>query len=366
MQRTLFGACTALVLSACGGGGGGGTPQDSGTNQPPVAQDLCTDTRHGQTVTLALNASDGDSGPGELSYELPNSSEDGSLLLVSEGWNGSVYEAVYQTAEGAPWGTHTISYKVTDAAGGSETGEVHVIVRPRIMPLGDSITAGKYDQYDNMGTGTAEPEIAGYRERLWNELQAAGYKVDFVGGVSNGPDSLADRDHEGHNGIRTQSWGDSYDDHYPDGGIREQVYGWLQSNPADLVLLHIGTNDLATNEPPAQVAPVISEILSQIDSWGASNNPVDVLLAKIIDFRSGNPEVAELNTQIATMVDGSRLVDQYNALRTNGQPDPALYADPADDANGLHPNQAGYEAMADAWFAKLEPLLTGARCPSSP
>lgn len=364
MQRTLVAACTALTLSACGGGGEGGTPQESGTNQQPAAQNLCTDTRHGQTVTLVLNAGDGGRGPGELSYHVPDSSEDGSLLLVSEGWNGSVYEAAYETSEGAPWGRHTISYKVTDTAGGSETGEAHVIVRPRIMPLGDSITSGKYDRYDDMSTPTAEPEVAGYRERLWNQLEAAGYKVDFVGGEFDGPDSLGDRDHEGHNGIRTQRWDDEYDSKYPEGGIREQVYGWLQSNPADLVLLHIGTNDLATNKSPAQVGPVINEILSQIDTWEESNSAVDVLLAKIIDFRSGNTEVAELNAQIAAMVDSSRLVDQYNALRTNGQPDSALYADPKDDSNGLHPNQAGYEAMADAWLAKLEPLLTGARCPS--
>src|SRR3954467_1557502 len=59
----------------------------------------------------------------------------------------------------------------------------------RIMPLGDSITAGP----------------GCWRAKLWNHLQTSGYtNIDFVGGVSEGggcnPGYPYDFDHEGHGG----------------------------------------------------------------------------------------------------------------------------------------------------------------------
>jgi hypothetical protein len=52
------------------------------------------------------------------------------------------------------------------------------------MPLGDSIT-----------DGLVVP--GGNRIGLWQRFVANGYKVDFVGSLSNGPASLGDHDHEG-------------------------------------------------------------------------------------------------------------------------------------------------------------------------
>ncbi|MBS2964878.1 GDSL family lipase, partial [Actinocrinis puniceicyclus] len=59
----------------------------------------------------------------------------------------------------------------------------------RVMPLGDSITDG------NQTPG-------GYRIGLWQRFVSAGYKVDFVGSLFNGPSTLGDHDHEGHSGWR--------------------------------------------------------------------------------------------------------------------------------------------------------------------
>lgn len=318
-------------------------------NEAPVAMSQCTDTRFGQPVTLSLQASDRETPPRELVYEVPAESEGGALVLESEGWNGSAYQATYVARAEAPWGTHPITYTVTDTGGASDTADVHVVLRPRIMPLGDSITLGK-------GDGRSDP--AGYRVGLWNRMGADGYRVDFAGGLANGPDDM-DRDHEGHSGIRTQSWGDTYDANRPGGGISENVDSWLSSNPADFVLLHIGTNDLNTGIAPASTDLAIGDILAKIDDWAASHRPVEVFLAQIIDFLPSEPKVAELNALLANRVSGDRLVDQYGALRKGGAPDPALYDD------RLHPNSEGYEAMADAWYRKLEPLLSDARCPAS-
>ena len=59
----------------------------------------------------------------------------------------------------------------------------------RIMPLGDSITAG----YNVAG---------GYRAPLYAGLTSLGYAVDFVGTqADNGAGSLPDANHEGHSGL---------------------------------------------------------------------------------------------------------------------------------------------------------------------
>ena len=88
-----------------------------------------------------------------------------------------------------------------------------------IMPLGDSITKGTDDSIP-------EPEFVGYRETLYLDLINQGYDIDFDGGRSNG--LFADPWHEGWGGFGADD-------------IRDLVYSWLQNNPADIVLLHIGT-----------------------------------------------------------------------------------------------------------------------------
>src|SRR5215472_7541686 len=91
----------------------------------------------------------------------------------------------------------------------------------KVMPLGDSIT-----------DGFVVP--GGYRNGLWQRFTAAGYKVDFVGSLSNGPASLGDHDHEGHSGWRIDQ-------------IDANIVGWLNTQQPHTVLLHIGTNDVLQN-----------------------------------------------------------------------------------------------------------------------
>jgi hypothetical protein len=61
----------------------------------------------------------------------------------------------------------------------------------RIMPLGDSITAG-------VGSSTH----GGYRTQLWQDCMDAHWHVQFVGSQVSGPASLPERQHEGHPGWR--------------------------------------------------------------------------------------------------------------------------------------------------------------------
>src|SRR5947209_14639864 len=98
-----------------------------------------------------------------------------------------------------------------------------VASRPiRVMPLGDSITWG-------VGSSTG----SSYRADLWRRLVTqAGYHIDFVGSQQSG--SLPDTDNEGHSGWRIDQ-------------IAGGIDGWLATYQPDVVLLHIGTNDMNQN-----------------------------------------------------------------------------------------------------------------------
>jgi hypothetical protein len=105
----------------------------------------------------------------------------------------------------------------------------------RIMPLGDSIMAGVFGICN------------GYRGYLYSLLVASGYNYfTFVG--SEGIDPFK---HEGHIG-----W-TAYE-------VLQEVYGWLTANSADIVLLHIGTNDITGGESAASCAADINSKLKKI------------------------------------------------------------------------------------------------------
>ncbi len=124
----------------------------------------------------------------------------------------------------------------------------------RVMPLGDSIT-DDFTRYDT-----------------WQGLVEAGYQVDFVGTQSSIPASRAgdvpdvaglsfDQDHEGHSGWAASEILAGNPDE-PDAG---RLVEWLKTVETDVVLLHVGTNDLARLGSDAElVADRISRIVFEL------------------------------------------------------------------------------------------------------
>ncbi|MDD2219906.1 MAG: hypothetical protein PHS63_07500, partial [Desulfoplanes sp.] len=102
-----------------------------------------------------------------------------------------------------------------------------------IMPLGDSITQG-HGETDDDGILLQNS----YRKPLYYALSADGFQFDFVGSVQNG--IFPDPDHEAYGG-RTADL------------LASNIYGWLESNYADIVLLHIGTNDVSSGQTAAEI-----------------------------------------------------------------------------------------------------------------
>lgn len=207
----------------------------------------------------------------------------------------------------------------------------------RVMPLGDSITLGS-------ATVTSEGDFVGYRRKLYIDLSAAGYAVDFVGGEDNGRGATTgevfDTQHEGHGGVKGED-------------VALAIHDWLVANPAEVVLLHIGTNDIAGSPQNTSVSD-IEVILNEIDRFDPS---VTVVLARIVNQLNNNGQprftVKQFNKNIQALADervdsGDKIVvvDLETALDYD--------VDLADD---LHPNIQGYNKMADRWFSALTSFI---------
>lgn len=197
----------------------------------------------------------------------------------------------------------------------------------RIMPLGDSITRGWY----------GSPGANGYRKPLYLNLINHGYSVDFVGGQIDG--DFADRNHEGHDGWHAAGGSG--------GGLLPNVYNWLTANPADIVLLHIGTNDITYGD---QDVNEVNGILDEIDRYSTD---ITVILALIINRVPYSQVTTQYNNSLNQMAlnriaggDDITIVNMENALNYS-----------TDMADSLHPNDSGYAKMADVWFAALDNLL---------
>lgn len=193
------------------------------------------------------------------------------------------------------------------------------------MPLGDSITDGYFVP-------------GGYRIDLWQHLQQRGYAIDFVGSLRNGFDSLPDPDHEGHSGWEIQQ-------------IHRRIQGWLNRSQPDIILLLIGTNDMArgndVNNAPDRLNALIEEIflhLPQVQLFVASIPPIGepVLNQRVLNY---NGAISDLVQQKKTEDKSIDFVDLYYILSLDDLPD------------GVHPNREGFRKIAKAWDAALSEAI---------
>lgn len=198
------------------------------------------------------------------------------------------------------------------------------------MPLGDSIT----ESAAGMPT---------YRYYLWHLLQDRGYRVDFVGsqrGAFGGPplDTDFDMDHEGHWGWRADQ-------------ILDRIVEWATAAAPDIVLIHLGHNDLCQGQ---DVAGTVRDVAGIIDALRTVNEKVRIIVAQ--NIASSFPcqaRIPDYNAQIPALVAEKTtaespvsVVDQYTGF------DPATMT-----WDGQHPNAVGESQMADRWFTELAPLL---------
>ena len=205
----------------------------------------------------------------------------------------------------------------------------------RIMALGDSITFG-----------VGSPARDGYRTALHQRLARVGQDVDFVGSQRSG--TGPDRDNEGHPGWTIAQ-------------LAARVDGWTAAHRPDVVLLHIGTNDMK----------------SEAAARGATGRLAALIARLRADLPAAHLVVARITSANGRATKGSR---QARTLAFNAAV-PGIVARAGADVHlvdhsavrgldltdGVHPNEFGYQRMAWTWYRALEPILnrTGTPWPAA-
>lgn len=202
-----------------------------------------------------------------------------------------------------------------------------------VMPLGDSITKGPYTP-------------GGYRLPLWQMLvEEDGYAIDLVGSLQDGPPELPDRDHEGHSGWRIDQ-------------IRKRIAGWLRRSQPEVVVLLIGTNDMAQGY---QLDTAAQRWLALIRDIHQQQPQTSILVGSLppLEDPTLNERVEAFNVAIADLAARERsnnvpltFVDIYDYVSVDQL------------ADGIHPNREGYRQIATAWRSPLAEILD--RQPNTP
>ncbi|KAF3014737.1 hypothetical protein E8E14_009042 [Neopestalotiopsis sp. 37M] len=195
----------------------------------------------------------------------------------------------------------------------------------RYMPFGDSIT-----------------EIVCWRAKLWEKLQGTEWAgVNWVGSgktENNCKDTKYDRDNEGHSGFLAI-----------DIANKKQLVGWLQTNPADVITMHLGTNDIVQQNKP--VNDIIAAFSTLVQVMRDSNPKMKIIVAQIIPMGLGsyNTQIQALNKAIPTWAASKNttdspiwVVDQYTG-----------FSGSSDLRDGVHPNDSGDTKMANVWYPAL-------------
>ncbi|MBD3393033.1 MAG: hypothetical protein GF418_13070, partial [Chitinivibrionales bacterium] len=188
----------------------------------------------------------------------------------------------------------------------------------RIMPFGDSITAG-------------EDEYGAYRADLYAMLDSAGIVLDYVGSQNSGPSRLPDRDHEGHWSWRI-------------GDLAGMAGEWVVRYRPDVVLLMAGTNDMFG---PDSMDTIVARLDSLVGTIFELRPNALVFLSSIppIPYESVELRVEEFNDGIRELV---RRRSKKRADIVFADNHAALTVD--DLADGLHPSNEGYHKMAVVWY----------------
>jgi lysophospholipase L1-like esterase len=210
----------------------------------------------------------------------------------------------------------------------------------RVMALGDSITAAP----------------GCWRAIMWDRLQDNGYtNVDMVGTQSgDGCGFPYDSNHEGHSGFTAT-------------GIasQNQLPGWLSSTLPDIVLMHLGTNDVWNGT--ITTAQILAAYSTLVDQMRASNANMKILVAKILPMNptgcgTCGQRVVELNNAIPAWASGKTtsaspitVVDQWTGFDVA-----------TDTFDGVHPVTSGFQKMSDRWYPPLTAALGAPTPPDNP
>ena len=198
----------------------------------------------------------------------------------------------------------------------------------RILPVGDSITFGINQE-------------GAWRIELFHKAVMAAQKITYTGSLQNGPTMVDNmpfpRRYEATSGITID-------------GISNQITSKNTLNmPCDIILIHIGTNDMYMSNPggaPQRLGNLIDKLVT-----GMPNALIAV--AKIIPLPSGNAAVNTYNAAIPGIVQTRAAAGKHVIVvdLNTGFPSSGLSSDQ------VHPNVSGYAWMGDRFYDAVGALF---------
>ncbi|KAJ6529233.1 SGNH hydrolase-type esterase domain-containing protein [Mycena capillaripes] len=191
----------------------------------------------------------------------------------------------------------------------------------RLLPLGDSITYGFTSSDGN-----------GYRSTLHNLLQT-GNTLDFIGSIKSG--TMLDNDNEGHIGAIIQQIAQSATNALA-----------LPARP-NVVLLMAGTNDILDNINATAIAQ-ISTLMDTIFTTCPDAALIVATLTPLTTTAQAQAGVGPFNQALTQLVNTRAAAGQHILLASMAS---VLASDLID---GIHPTDAGYVKMANAWFPVIQ------------
>lgn len=217
---------------------------------------------------------------------------------------------------------------------GSTLSVTNAATALKIMPVGDSCTAG-----------VGDPNMGSYRTDLYKLYTNAGLSIDFVGSQKGGPNTLPDRDNEGHSGWMIPQ-------------IASNIDNWLKTYNPDVVLLWIGGNDVILG--------------GKINTTGLSNLIDQILTTKpnvkifVADYYPVPDKIKEYNVTIPGVVQAKANAGKKVYFVKLSDIDYVKSTDLSSD--GLHLNPNGYSKIAKIWYKStisiLNPTTTTSPTPS--
>jgi lysophospholipase L1-like esterase len=221
----------------------------------------------------------------------------------------------------------------------------------KIMPVGDSITEGKYTK-------------GGYRKPLYQMLKDNGYSVTFVGKEDNGDPAndtgfstgMEDPNHEGYGSARIGM--------LLNGGTTEKhtalpIKKTLAINNPDVVLILLGTNDIFGITPTDTLRQTMEKLASTIFEQDPNTTVILASIPPIAKIEARNADVNAYNAVLPEIVAKEKALHHKIEFADIH----SVFTDPADlSGDRVHPSATGYNKMAALWYS----ILTGDTAPEFP
>lgn len=214
---------------------------------------------------------------------------------------------------------------------------------PKLLALGDSITDGN-------GSISYRYQL----KKLAEQSQSVHF--DYIGTqTGHQRDDFSNSQHEGWIG-RTSTDIILYENH---SGTSQSLLEYSLSQEApDIVLIHLGTNDLIETDSDhldSTITEIIDTLKQGISMIRDSNPNAIILLAKIMPLYYStsayqrvspfNEAIQQLGDSLNTNQSPITIVDQFSDINHS------------DLSDGVHPTSEGESKMAQRWFTALEPFF---------